>query len=67
MKIFSKILHYFITLFIYLIQGLLLTYLTGWCCDNLFDTDLLDRFWILYVLIVLVIPLLKNYFKIEGE
>lgn len=56
-----------IGIIISLIVALPLTYVTGWCCDNLFDTDILDRFWILYITITITIPLLKRYFKIEGE
>jgi hypothetical protein len=36
----------------------------GWSCDNLFDTDLLDRLQVLYITILITIPLVKNqYFK----
>ena len=50
----------------FIINGLIsipLTYLTAFCMDFLFETDLFDNLWILYIVIWILIPSFKLYLK----
>ena len=45
--------------------GYILTLLIIWVADGLFNYDLHDKFWYIYVVVVIIIPMLKGFFRVE--
>ena len=45
-----------------LIIGLVITWLIIWISNGLFNYDLHDKFWYIYILIVIIIPIIRGSF-----
>lgn len=62
----KKIWIFLAPILIFLLKGIVcipLTLLFAWCCDELFETEFLDKIQVLYITIWILIPWLKSYLQ----
>lgn len=48
-----------------LIIGYIFTHILIWCCNGIFNYDLSDKFWYIFVALVFLLPLLRGTVNVK--